>query len=186
MRQLLQGLGPNYGDPMIEEFVQGVFSDQSIVDAYFFPKPITGLMNAAELHTSGSASAWIPLEVASRAAAQAQMMGLIRPYERRLTHLGTFLYPCGLFHCARIEVLSGQENTVPSFEQIETMRGLLLEESLRRLKTHHQGLPSTLAAVLGLPHDEDINEEQVARIASAVYLANVKVTAIWTAGGKNQ
>jgi len=180
---MLQGLRPSYSDPMTEEFVQGVFSEEGLLDAYLYPKRVAG--KGADM---GTTSAWIPLEAASRAAAQAVRMFQIRPYERCLTHIAAMLYPCGMFYCARaaalgqIEDLNGAPGmgSAVGFEEFDLMRRQLLEAPLKKLRSRHAGLANTLAAVLTLPCDrQDTNEEQVARIASAVYLANRSVAAIW-------
>ena len=110
-------------------------------------------------------------------------MSLIQPEERHLVSVAAFLYPCSLFHLSRIEALSLTKPPIPTLDAIDTMRALLLEESLHRLRCRHAGLGNTLAAVLGLPHDDDVNTDQVTRMAAAVYLANLKVTAIWTEMG---
>jgi hypothetical protein len=183
LHPMLQGLRPSYSDPMTEEFVQGVFSEEGLLDAYLFPKRVTG--KGAD---AGTTSAWIPLEAASRAAAQAVRMFQIRPYERCLTHIAAMLYPCGMFYCARAAALGQIEgfNGAPGmgsavgFQEFDLMRQQLLEAPLKKLRSRHAGLANTLAAVLGLPCDrQDINEEQVTRIASAVYLANRSVAAVW-------
>lgn len=183
MHPMLQGLRPSYSDPMTEEFIQGVFSEEGVLDAYLYPKRVTG--KGAD---TGTTSAWIPLEAASRAAAQAVRMFQIRPYERCLTHIAAMLYPCGMFYCARAAALGQIEgfNGAPGmgsavgFEEFDLMRQQLLEAPLKKLRSRHAGLANTLAAVLGLPCDrQDTDEEQVTRIASAVYLANRSVAAIW-------
>lgn len=183
LHPMLQGLRPSYSDPMTEEFVQGVFREEGVLDAYLYPKRVTGKGVDA-----GTTSAWIPLEAASRAAAQAVRMFQIRPYERCLTHIAAMLYPCGMFYCARAAALGQIEgfNGVPGMgsavglEEFDVIRQQLLDSPLKKLRGRHAGLANTLAAVLGLPCDrQDTNEEQVTRIASAVYLANRSVAAIW-------
>lgn len=183
LRQILQSLQPHYGPALMETFVRNVFSDKSLVDAYFFPRPLRGLTYASKVAGKpgpGALFNLIPLEVASRAATKAQAMKLIKPFERRVVYLAAFLYPCGLFHCARSQAMFNLDGGIPSFEQIETRRRVLLEDALRQLRAENPDLTNTLAAALGFAvHDGDINQEQVARIASAVYLANVKVWSLW-------
>ena len=182
----LQGLSPSYPDPVTEAFIESVFSDQSVMAAYLLPKPVEGIEYADMTAEVGSElnekPQWIPMAVMTRAAGQSLSMGLIRPFERCLTHLATMLYPCGLFYChyvAQAFPERGQGKPF-HFDEVAVMRGLLLESPLRKLKARNPALANTLAAVLGLPYEvQDVNEEQVARIASAVCLANLKVTAIW-------
>jgi len=168
---------------LLEEFLKMVFSDENILDAYFFPKPIWDFMGADQpvgFPASGALPDWIPKDVASRSAAQAASMALIRPCERRVTQLATFLYPCAHFYYARNQALSGREGVILNLEQVETMRSLLLARPLHHLRTKAPSLGATLAAVLGLAVcDEDVSLTQVARISSAVYIANLKVSAIW-------
>jgi len=121
---------------LLEEFLKMVFSDENILDAYFFPKPIWDFMGADQpvgFPASGALPDWIPKDVASRSAAQAASMALIRPCERRVTQLATFLYPCGHFYYARNQALSGREGVILNLEQVGTMRSLLLARPLHHL-----------------------------------------------------
>ncbi|MEO8388006.1 hypothetical protein [Polaromonas sp.] len=179
---ILQALQPSCAHPLIQAFIGYVFEDESALDAYFFPKQVSRHMPATSAMPNGPAvETLVPLEVARYAGLHAQSMSLVQPQERQLVNVATFLYPCSLFHLSRIDALSGPNPPVPTFDAVETMRALLLEESLHRLRCKHAGLGKTLAAVLGLPHDDDVQTDQVARLAAAVYLANLKVTALWTA-----
>ena len=178
---ILQALQSSCANPLIQAFIGYVFEDESALDAYFFPKQVSRYSRGTSAADDGSAGeCLLPLEVGRRAGLHAQSMSLIQPQERHLVHVAAFLYPCSLFHMSRIEALSLTVPPIPTFDAIDTMRALLLEESLHRLRCRHAGLGNTLAAVLGLPHDDDVNSDQVTRMAAAVYLANLKVTAIWT------
>ena len=191
---ILQALQPSCANPLNQAFIGHVFEDESTLDAYFFPKQVSRYSRGTSAVGSGSAcdgpggtgpagECLLPLEAARRAGLHAQSMSLIQPEERHLVNVAAFLYPCSLFHLSRIEALSLTKPPIPTFEAIDTMRALLLEESLHRLRCRHAGLGNTLAAVLGLPHDDDVNTDQVTRMAAAVCLANLKVTAIWTEMG---
>ena len=178
---ILQALQPSCANPLIRAFIGDVFEDESVLDAYFFPKQVSRNVPATFAMPNGPAmETLVPLEVARRAGLHAQSMSLVQPQERDLVHVAAFLYPCSLFHLSRIEALSGPNPPIPTFDAVETMRALLLEESSHRLRCKHAGLGNTLAAVLGLPHDDDVQADQVTRLAAAVYLANLKVTAVWT------
>lgn len=184
---ILQALQPSSAHPLIRAFVGNVFEDESALDAYFFPKQVSRYTSylppssAAGVGRAGEGlTPLVPLEFARRAGFHAQSLSLVQPQERDLVDVAAFLYPCSLFHLSRIEALSGTNPPIPTFDDVETMRALLLEESLHRLRCKHAGLGNTLAAVLGLPHDDDVQTDQVTRLAGAVYLANLKVTAVWT------
>lgn len=169
--------------PTLEEFVKRVFSDHNILDAYFLPKSIWDFMGEDQpitLPASGDLQELIPLDVASHAATQAMDMDLIKPAERFATQVAAFLYPCGLFYYALSQALPDKEGTILSYEQIGTLRGLLLERPLQYLREQDPGMGDTLTAVLGLAVcEEDVSLAQVARISSAVYIANLKVSSIW-------
>jgi hypothetical protein len=178
----LRGMNPIYGVPMAAAFVRAAFADPQMVEAYLCPKPMPAIEHAEASTEPGDLPAWIPFEAASLAARQATAMRLVQPFERGLTHVATMLYPCGLFHGARIASLNeAQGPTKPfDFDQVARLRQLLLEDPLRQLKAQHIAVGNTLAAVLGQPYDvQDVDTEQVARVSSAVLLANLKVTAIW-------
>lgn len=181
----LRGMNPIYGVPMAAAFVRSVFADPQMIEAYLCPKPMLAIEHAVESTEPGDLPAWIPFEVASQAARQATAMRLVQRFERGLTHVATMLYPCGLFHAARIAQFSGAYGpTKPlDFDQVARLRQLLLEDPLRQLKARHIAVGNTLAAVLGQSYDvQDVDTEQVARVRSAVLLANLKVTAIWAPG----
>ena len=178
---ILQALQPSCANPLIKAFIGDVFEDESVLDAYFLAKQVSRHSSTASAAgTSGASEPLLPLEFARRAGLHAQSLSLVQPQERDLVHVAAFLYPCSLFHLSRIEALSGTNPPIPTFDDVETMRALLLEESLHRLRCKHAGLGNTLAAVLGLAHDDDVSTDQATRLAGAVYLANLKVTAIWT------
>jgi hypothetical protein len=189
-RQIFQALGVSAANPLIEAFVGYIFEDESVLDAYFFAKelghqpgsarPARLISRAAAAPASLPIKGLLPLEAAQRAGKQAQRMAIIPSEERHLVRVAAFLYPCSLFHLSRIETLSGTVPPIPTFEAIDTMRALLLEQSLHRLRVRHARLGNTLAAALGLPHDDDVNIDQVTRMATAVYLANLEITSLWT------
>jgi len=182
MRLLLQALQPGATNPYLEKFIHDVFEDECVVNAYFFPKckprVAQGVMPVS--WDPSLLNSVLPLEAAGRAGIQAKAMKLIQPEERHLAQIATFVYPSGLFYLSQMNTVLGIGSPVPAFSHIDEMREMLLEDALHKLRSRHPGLGNTLSAVLGLSHDDDIDEDQVARIAAAVYLANVKVNAIWT------
>ncbi len=179
MSQLPHPTRPFYGKPMTEEFVKNFLGNKAVVDAYYHPKVIAGVASAGDpAHRSGLPTL-IPMAMAMRAASQAAAMELIKPHERALVHLATMVYPCGLFFCAYLD--DPHASAVgPQFHEVALMRSMLLELPLKKLKGRHTAMGNTLAAVLGLAHSaEDVDLEQVSRLATAVYLANARITTLW-------
>ena len=169
---------------MIEAIIESVFIGQSLMAAYQLPKPVEGLEYADMAHAvtdeegveMNAKPQWIPMAVITCEAGQSLSMGFIRPFERCLTHLTTMLFPCGLFywHYVAQAFPERRHGKRFRFDQVVMMRRLLLESPLKKLKARNPALANSMAAVLGLPYDvQDVNEEQVARIASAVCLANL-------------
>ncbi|MFS2033423.1 hypothetical protein ACEN8I_05280 [Polaromonas sp. CT11-55] len=178
-RNRLERLRPHYSDPTLNKFARQVFSDDSAVSAYFFPRLASDVQNYAVIAPQAKTAAWVPLEVALAAAGAAQSAALVQPHERELVHLAAFVYPCGLFHCARVAVIEGYKRMPLDGDWVRILRGLFLEDALRTLRTWHASKADTLSAVLGLDGEGDVNEEQVARLASVVHLAHLKTNAIW-------
>lgn len=170
---------PFYGKPMTEEFVKNFLGNKAVVDAYYHPKVIAEVINASDPASPSDLSTVIPMAAAMRAASQAAAMGLIKPHERALVHLATMVYPCGLFFCAYLDDPHALA-VGPQFHEVALMRSMLLELPLKNLKGRHTAMGNTLAAVLGLAHSaEDVDLEQVSRLATAVHLANARITTLW-------
>jgi hypothetical protein len=178
----MEALQPCAAYPWVQEFIGNLFQDECVVSAYFTPKPMP---TDHGLGLQGSLSAsdedhLLPWAVAARAGLQAKAMQQIQPQERPLTQLAGFVYSCGLFYLSDMASTLGMGPRVPAIPHINSMRGMLLEEAIHKLKCSHDALGNAMAAVIGLPHGEDVNMDQVTRIAAAVYLANLRVNAIWT------
>lgn len=179
--QLFDPTRPFYGEPMTEAFVKNFLGNKAMVEAYFHPKLIAGVINArhpARPPVLPNLTTVIPMAEAMRAATQAAAMAMIKPHERALVHLATIVYPCGLFFC---EMVDQQASAVGrQFHEVALMRSMLLEQPLKILKGLHIGMGNTLAAVLGLAYSaEDVDLEQVSRLATAVHLANTRIAALW-------
>jgi hypothetical protein len=161
---------------MTEGFVKGFLGNKAVVEAYFHPK--VNASDPARPPVLPNLPMVIPMAEAMRAATQAAAMGLIKPHERALVHLATMVYPCGLFFCALVD--QHPSAVGPQFHEVALMRSMLLERPLKLLKGQHIGMGNTLAAVLGLAYSaEDVDLEQVSRLATAVHLANARITALW-------
>jgi len=179
LRNRLERLRHHYSDPMLDEFVRQALGDDSVVSAYFFPRLASEVRDYAVIAPQARTAAWMPVEVALAAATSARSAALVQPHERELVHLAAFVYPCGLFHCARVAAIKGYERMPLDGDWTRILRGLFLEDALRTLRTWHAAKADTLSAILGLDGEGDINEEQIARLASVVRLAHLKTTAIW-------
>lgn len=170
---------PFYGEPMTDEFVKNFLGNKAVVEAYYHPKAIAGVINASDPARPSALPVVIPMAEAMQAASQAAAMELIKPHERALVRLATIVYPCGLFFCAHLDDPHALA-VGPQFHEVALMRSMLLEQPLKVLKGQHRGMGNTLAAVLGLAHSaEDVDLEQVSRLATAVHLANARITALW-------
>lgn len=180
LSQLPDHARPFYGEPMTEEFVKHFLGNRAVVEAYFHPKALAGITNAGDPADGSGGPTLIPMAAALQAASQAAGMSLIKPHERALVHLATIVYPCGLFFCAQMV----DQHALPlglQFHEVALMRAMLLERPLKTLKGRHLGMGNTLAAVLGLAHcAEDVDLAQVSRLATAVHMANARITGLWT------
>ncbi len=181
LSQMLDPTRPLYDEPMPEAFVKKFLGNQAVVEAYFHPKVITGLTSIsdpARPPALPSLTTVIPMAEAMRAANRAAALALIKPHERALVHLATMVYPCGLFFCELDD-----QHTSPmgrTFHEVALMRSMLLEQPMKVLKGLDIGMGNTMAAVLGHAYSaEDVDQEQVSRLATAVHLANTRITALW-------
>jgi hypothetical protein len=178
---LLQALQPCAAHSWVEEFIHNMFQDECVVSAYFTPKSITAdaLSSIQDGLDASSQVNLLPWAAAASAGLQAKAMQ-IQSEERVLTQLAAFVYPCGLFYLSNMAAVLGTGPRVPAIPHSNAIRGMLLEDAVHKLKCRHDALGNTMAAVVGMPHGDDVNMDQVTRIAAAVYLANLKINAMWT------
>ena len=101
-------------------------------------------------------------------------------HERELAAVAAFVQSCGYYWCARQQALGG--HLVPVAVSPRTYRSRiavaqreLLQEPLRQLRRSHPELGSTLAQVLGMNCDGDVDPQQVARIQAALGTAQMQV-----------
>lgn len=172
MRQCLTGSTTEGSDSPLEEFMRDVLRHDLLVGAYFHPKRLEGLPPPKN-------PAWVPVTRAIRAARHAQSVADIQPEERRLTYLATLLHSCGLFYCSKNNDLLGLPVPPMGSECFRLARLFLLDGALQKLRTRHESMADTMAAVMDLPHGEYYDLDQVARVSSAIYLANLRLTGIW-------
>lgn len=181
LRQQLHGQRPRWADPRLERFATDVFADDLMVECYFRP--------LHRLDPVGRARGWVdlidvPFEQAVRAARRAERMALVTAtHERPLAALAALVAPCGLFHAVHPFVQAQSGAGVQDRARIQEMARELLAPALQRLRGQHRGLADTLGGVLGGGDDGDCDPEQVARLATAVTLATLRLTERWSAAG---
>ena len=156
----------------LNQFLCDLFADDDLVRAYFLR---VGSMSPAGLAPT------MPLDLCERAADRAgTYSGLLHHHERELAVVAGFVQSCGFYWCARQQALSAQPGSVAV--SLRTYRSCitaaqrdLMQEPLRRLRRSHPELGSTLAQVLGMDFDGDVDPRQVVRIQAALGSAQMQV-----------
>lgn len=156
----------------LHRFLCNLFADDDLVRAYL-------------LHVSAMSPAGLPpamlLDLCERAADRAgTYTGLLHRHERELAAVAAFVQFCGFYWCARQQALGGhpvQFAVSPRTyrSRIDVAQWGLLQEPLRQLRCSHLELGSTLAQVLGMGHDSEVDSQQVARIQAALGSAQMQV-----------
>ena len=156
----------------LHQFLNDLFAEDDLVKAYFLH------VGAA---TEAGHAPTMPLDLSERAADRAgQYGGLMHRHERELAAVAAFVQSCCYYWCARQQALGG--HLVPVAVSPRTYRSRiavaqreLLQEPLRQLRRSHPELGSTLAQVLGMNCDGDVDPQQVARIQAALGTAQMQV-----------
>ena len=160
-----------------------LFDQPNLYRAYYYPRPIPGLAPAVE--TQGTAAfgkellAVKPMKLILRSAYQAAQSGLVKPHERPLVHLAAIVSPCGLL-LATDDADDPQSPAISSWDKISFLRMYMLSKPLIKIKAFDVGMGNTLAAVLGQSYErEDVDIDQVTRLATAVRLSDTKLASYW-------
>ena len=156
----------------LHQFLYDLFAEDDLVKAYFLH------VGAA---TEAGHAPTMPLDLSERAADRAgQYGGLMHRHERELAAVAAFVQSCCYYWCARQQALGG--HLVPVAVSPRTYRSRiavaqreLLQEPLRQLRRSHPELGSTLAQVLGMDCDGNVDPQQVARIQAALGTAQMQV-----------
>lgn len=157
---------------VLHQFLCNLFADDDLVRAYLMH---VGVMSPAGLTTA------MPLDLCERASDRAgTYAGLLHRHERDLAAVAAFVQSCGFYWCAREQALDGHPVQVAVSprtyrSRIRVAQQGLLEEPLRQLRRSHLELGSTLAQVLGMDHESDVDPQQVARIQAALGAAQMQV-----------
>ena len=169
-----------YGDRRIEGLYRMLFDNPYVYRAYYDLRVIPGMMHAAESNSPKVLPRFVPMALTLSAANQAAGMSLVKPHERALVHLAAIVSPCGLF---LVSNLTGENNqpAIPTWDEISFTRFVLLERPLTKIKGVHVEMGNTLAAILGQSYShEDVDMDQVTRLATAVQFSDARLAAYWS------
>lgn len=156
----------------LNQFLCNLFADDDLVRAY--------LLNVIAMSPAGLPPL-MPLDLCESAADRAgAYTGLLHRHERDLAAVAAFVQSCGFYWCARQQALGGhpvQFAVSPRTyrSRINVAQRGLLQEPLRQLRRSHLELGSTLAQVLGMDHDSEVDPQQIARIQAALGTAQMQV-----------
>ncbi len=187
--ELLNPGQPYYGNRNIEGMYRMLFGNPYLDLAYNSPRVIPGLTDPAHeaqaAQTAGPASGApalpmvAPMALVLKSAHQAAHSGMVKPYERALVHLAAIVSPCGLL-MATHDVEHPEKSATPSWDEIDFTRMYMLSKPLIKIKAVEVAMGNTLAAVLGQSYEqEDVDVDQVTRLATAVRLSDTKLASYW-------
>ena len=154
-----------------DAFAHALVANEDLVSCYFEPQVIA---------SGGRCEQILPLEAALRAGRRAASMSVLLPHERQVAHLAAFLQPCGLFLCAQASTIEALGIRSLDSRRCTAARYILLVDAIAVLRRANPGLGSTLGAVLQVEGGDDVDPDQVARIATAARLATLRLNALWT------
>lgn len=159
----------------LDGFVDAVLADDQVVCAL-------SACRLFEQFTSGRSEVRLSLRandssvLAARRAANSQILA---PAERSLAGVAAYLYGIGLYMLSfELDRCKPPVLTI-GLEQALIHRRMLLEEPLRKLRSEHPELGALMAAALELGSADDCDPEQLARVLTAVRLANLSTEQHW-------
>ena len=184
--ELLNPAQPYYGNRNIEGMYRMLFGNPYLDLAYNSPRVIPGLTDTAHAaQTADPASnaqslpMVAPMALVLKSAHQAAHSGMVKPHERALVHLAAIVSPCGLL-MATHDVEHPEKSATPSWDEIDFIRMYMLSKPLLKIKAVEVAMGNTLAAVLGQSYEqEDVDVDQVTRLATAVRLSDTKLASYW-------
>lgn len=178
--QLLDPGLPFYGDQRIEGLYRMVFGNPYVFRAYYEPRVIPGLVPTVQGCSTKVPPMFKPMDLTLRAAQQAAHVHLVKPHERALVHLAAIVSQCGLLLQTNMRDEEGQPQAT-TWDAISFTRFYLLSRPLIKIKAQHIEMGNTLAAVLSQSHNsEDVDRDQVMRLATAVKLCDTKLASYWS------
>lgn len=172
-----------YGNRCIEGMYRMLFDNPSLYRAYYAPRPIPGLALAAEQVGGESHGKELPviepMTLILRSAYYAAHSALVKPHEKALVHLAAIVSPCGLL-MATDDTDDTQGSEAATWDKISFLRMYMLSRPLIKIKAFNVGMGNTLAAVLGQSFEQDdVDFDQVTRLATAVRLSDTKLASYW-------
>ena len=175
---------PYYGNRCIEGMYRMLFDNPYLRRAYYDSRVIPGLAYAAEATGPGDVPEPLPMvqpmELTVKSARQAAHSGLVKPHERALVYLAAIVSPCGLLMTTH-DLENPEKSATPNWDEIHFVRMLMLSRPLIKIKAVNAPMGNTLAAVLGQSYEcEDVDMDQVTRLATAVGLSDTKLASLWT------
>lgn len=169
-----------FGNRYIEGMNRMLFDNKNVFKAYFEPRMISGLTPVASGTSRQTTPRFVPMDLIQKSASQASGLYLVKPHERALVHLAAVISPVGLL-LATDDLGKDGCSDKASWNEILFTRMYLLSRPLIKIKGVHMHMGNTLAAVLGQSfNEEDVDLEQVSRLATAVQLSDSRVSSHWT------
>lgn len=170
MRALIRTALPVFLEEELNQFAGEVFRDDELLKAYFVGR---------EVKANGRNWLITPYDASRRGSRLASRYEILAAGEQTLTQLAAFLYPCGMYYAlspAGQQIANGSGCTR---RQMRDTTRLLLEGPMRRLRSRSPAIADTLSRSLGIRASGDVDADQVARIGTAVQLANLIVMRFW-------
>lgn len=156
-----------------------LFDNKNVYKAYYEPRRLPGLTPAATGASGQITPRFVPMDLVLKSASQASSLYLVKPHERALVHLAAIVSPVGLLLATDDLGKDGCADKA-GWNEILFMRMYLLSHPLIKIKGVHMHMGNTLAAVLGQSYnEEDVDLDQVNRLATAVQLSDSRVSSYW-------
>ena len=151
-------------------FLSTLFEDQTMVSVY---------MRAREVQETQSSRICLPFDLAWQAGARAHVSALLLPHEKPLAWVGAFAYSCGLF--LNTDPVHRKTSEIHAMDprQVRETRYLVLAEAFHVLRNRNNAVGETLGAAMGVLNPHDCDPDQIARIGTAVRLANLRIESLW-------
>ena len=163
-------------EPPLERFVAQVFAIDEVVEAYSFPKRLKSVQGTSRM----GQQLFLPFEEASHAAQRAYQSALPMRHERGVAYVAALLLPCGMFYNQHPEFKSVKHNSVSERDHWRNEARQLLTPALLSLRWRSSDIAAILTTVLGFDRCDSCDAQQLARIGTAAYLPNERVTSLWS------
>ena len=104
---------------------------------------------------------------------------MLLQHEKPLAWVGAFAYSCGLFLNTDPVHRKTSEIHAMDLRQVRETRYLVLAEAFHVLRNRNNAVGETLGAAMGVLNPHDCDPDQIARIGTAVRLANLRIESLW-------